>query len=198
MGRGVLIDVWSHLGQSYDPFTTRPITLQEIQDCAKAQKVEFQYGDVLIIRSGWVHAYMEMDRGKRDALGKVINYAHEFVGLEQTEAMLDFLHDNYFSAVAGDQPGFESWPPPQYPKLHTFCLPLWGLPIGEMWDHEELSKICKEKKQYTFFLASSPANVAGTSFPFHVDTASQRLTRACRRRREHFQRNGCVLASSLY
>ena len=124
VGRGVLIDVWSHLSKSYDPFTTYRITLQDIRDCAKAQGVEFQYGDILIIRSGWIDTYLKLSQEQREALGKVVNYAHEFVGVEQTEAMVDFLHDNYFSAVAGDQPGFEAWPPGKGLNLHSILLPL--------------------------------------------------------------------------
>jgi hypothetical protein len=161
VGRGVLIDVWSHLNKSYDPFTTHKITLQNIQDCANAQGVQFQYGDILIIRSGWVDAYLKLSEEKRQALGKVVNYAHEFVGVEATEAVVDFLHDNYFSAVAGDQPGFEAWPPGKDLNLHGILLPLWGMPIGEMWDLEELAEVCKQRKQYEFFFASTPANVAG-------------------------------------
>ena len=124
----MLIDIWSHLNKSYDPFTTYRITLKDIKDCAKAQGVEFQYGDILIIRSGWIDAYLQLSQEKREALGKVVNFAHEFVGVEQTEDMVDFLHDNYFSAVAGCQPGFEAWPPPKDRSLHSILLPLVSIP----------------------------------------------------------------------
>jgi hypothetical protein len=158
------LDVWDHLDRSYDPFSTRPITLAEIRSCAKAQGVTFEYGDILVIRSGWINTYLSFDQARRDELGNAVGYASQtFVGVEQTEEMLDFLHDNYFSAVAGDQPGFEAWPPPKELNLHGVLLPLWGLPIGELWDLEELSERCKERKQYTFFFASTPANVAGKS-----------------------------------
>ncbi|TKA71792.1 hypothetical protein B0A55_04306 [Friedmanniomyces simplex] len=159
-GRGVLLDIWSHTNHSYDPFTSRPITLQELHACAKAQNVDFHYGDILIIRSGWVSAYHDKPREDRDALGRVKDFAHNFVGVEQTQEMLDFMHDNYFSAVAGDQPGFECWPPGEL-SLHRHLLPLWGTPIGEMWDLERLAGMCREKAQYAFFFASSPANVPG-------------------------------------
>ena len=39
--------------------------------------------------------------------------------------------------------------------------PLWGLPIGELWDLEALSEICHKKRQYEFFFASMPMNVEG-------------------------------------
>lgn len=161
VGRGVLIDIWGFKKQSYDPFTTRPITLDEIRDCAKAQGVEFKYGDILIIRSGWVDAYLQKSHDEREALGKVVKYAHEFVGIEQAPEMLDFLHDNYFSAVASDTPGLESWPTDKDWNHHGILLPLWGLPIGEMWDLEKLAEVCRQRGQYEFFFASSPSNVRG-------------------------------------
>ena len=39
VGRGVLIDVWSHLNKSYDPFTTYRSTLEDIKDRAEAQEL---------------------------------------------------------------------------------------------------------------------------------------------------------------
>ncbi|KAF7190310.1 hypothetical protein HII31_08641 [Pseudocercospora fuligena] len=161
VGRGVLLDIWSFLNKSYDPFTSHAITFKEIEECAKAQNVRFQYGDILIIRTGWVDAYLRKSKEERDKLGDVVGLNHEFVGVEQSQDMVNFLHDTYFSAVAGDQPGFEKWPPLPNLVLHSILLPLWGLPIGEMWDLEELSKVCREKGQYTFFFASTPANVPG-------------------------------------
>jgi len=35
------------------------------------------------------------------------------------------------------------------------------MPLGEMLDLERLAAKCKEKKRYTFFFSSSPANVPG-------------------------------------
>ena len=75
----------------------------------------------MIIRSGWVDAYLKLSHEQRDALGKVVNYALEFVGVDQSEAMVDFLHDNFFSTVAGDPPGFEAWPPKKELNAMVFC-----------------------------------------------------------------------------
>ena len=38
-------------------------------------------------------------------------------------------------------------------------LRLWGMPIGEFFDLEELSKACAEAGKYTFFFSSWPLNV---------------------------------------
>lgn len=165
VGRGVLIDYWDYSNGNYDPNTTHRISLTDIRACADKQGVQFQYGDILMIRSGWINTYNSMNDSQRLTLGNVPPQACTFVGVEQTEEMLDFLYNNYFSAVAGDTPAFEAWPTNRPWFHHQYLLSLWGVPIGEMWDLEKLSRVCKERGQYTFFFSSSPSNVLGMLFP---------------------------------
>jgi hypothetical protein len=162
VGRGVLIDYWHYAGGNYDPMKTHRITLNDILDCAKKQGTTFKYGDILIIRSGFVQTYENMTTAEQVQLGSVPPTECTFVGVEQTPEMLDFLHDNYFSAVAGDAPAFEAWPTNQSWMNHEYLLSLWGVPIGEMWDLEALSRMCRETNRYEFFFSSSPSNVSGT------------------------------------
>lgn len=68
--------------------------------------------------------------------------------------MKDWLHDCYFSAVAGDAPAFEAWPSQEEYMLHEYILALWGMPLGEMFDLEKLAKTCREKGRWTFFVTS--------------------------------------------
>lgn len=75
--------------------------------------------------------------------------------------MIDWLHDCWFSAVAGDAPSFEAWPTQAGWHLHEYLLPLWGNPIGEMFDLDKLAKTCKANNRWTFFVTSQPANVPG-------------------------------------
>ena len=42
-----------------------------------------------------------------------------YAGLAQEEEMLDWLHDCWFAAVAGDAPAFEAWPSHQGGYLVT-------------------------------------------------------------------------------
>ncbi|KIW05750.1 uncharacterized protein PV09_03606 [Verruconis gallopava] len=163
VGRGVLIDYWSYAqkhGKSYDPMSSHQISVSEILACAKEQGVEFKYGDIFITRTGFIDRYMSLDRAGREALVAGEWSEHKYVGVEQSEEMLDFLHDNYFAAVAGDQPSFETWPFPAL-TLHSYLLPRWGSPIGEMFDVEALAEACKKYGRYEFFFVSSPANVPG-------------------------------------
>lgn len=197
---------------------------------------------MLLIRSGFVSAYRGHSAEKAADLGKRRGLELTFAGVEQSWEMVDWLHDCYFSAVAGDAPAFECWPPqPLYemlsaaeePKkkgekkdgdgepakytelmkepasevntelvqsaaghkskgksapaktktqanspsrsdqeskkaealevgfLHEHILALWGMPLGEMFDLDELSRKCEARKKWTFFFTSSPANVVG-------------------------------------
>lgn len=102
---------------------------------AESQKVEFKFGDILIIRSGQINvsfehpwkpwrcttrspryliwripgymaAYSTLQRAELESLSKVL--PPTFSGVEQSEEMLEWIWNN-FSAVAGDQPSFECW-----------------------------------------------------------------------------------------
>jgi hypothetical protein len=140
--------------------SSHQISVSELVACAKEQGTSFQYGDIFITRTGFVDKYNGLDKAGREKLVAGPWTDHKYVGVEQSEEMLDFLHDSYFAAVAGDQPSFETWPFPKL-ALHGYLLPRWGVPIGEMWDLEALAEACKKYGRYHFFFASSPANVPG-------------------------------------
>lgn len=161
VGRGVLLDYWRYVNQSYDPNTRHAISAADLKACAKHQGVEHRYGDILLVRTGWIQTYEKMSKAERVKLTQVPRFDHTFVGVDQTEEAADFLHDNYFSVVASDAPAFEAWPQRPEWNHHVNLLPLWGLPIGELWDLEALSEACHKRSQYEFFFASMPMNVEG-------------------------------------
>ncbi|KAK0390062.1 hypothetical protein NLU13_3635 [Sarocladium strictum] len=166
-GRGVLVDVYSWAKQQYDPHTTHRISVSDIKACAESQGVTFEVGDILLIRCGWVHKYLSLDAAGKEALAeKKTLPEHAYAGLEQSAEMIDFLHDYYFAAAVSDNPMFEAWPPKSFAAkdhcLHAFMLPMWGMPIGELWDLEALSEKCAKEQRYSFFLTSSPDNIPGS------------------------------------
>jgi hypothetical protein len=71
---------------------------------------------MLFIRSGWKEAYdnkSDDDRAKaalRHGTGKDGEDGQRYAGVSQEQKILDWLHDCYFSSVAGDAPAFEAWP----------------------------------------------------------------------------------------
>ncbi|OQE07731.1 hypothetical protein PENVUL_c012G01811 [Penicillium vulpinum] len=173
-GRGILLD-YRHYAKThniaYDPYTTHSITMSELQACAASQGLDLRpesesgdvrIGDILLIRSGFVERYYEMSPEQRYAAGAAPHEDLCFAGLSREPALRDWLHDCYFAAVAGDSPTFEAWPVPEHETfLHESLLPLWGVPIGEMWDLEKLAQKCRARAKWTFFMTSSPANMPG-------------------------------------
>ena len=179
MGRGVLLDFHSWRlanGIDYDPFKTGSITLEELKAVAKEQGTEIKFGDILIIRSGYINAFNALSTEQAEAYASAVPPA--LSGVEQSEAMLEWIWSN-FSAVAGDQPSFECWrKSPSINKfellvsdhheatqkkwhLHEILLSGWGMTIGELFDLEKLSDHCKKVNRWSFFVTSEVCNVPG-------------------------------------
>ncbi|OCL05782.1 hypothetical protein AOQ84DRAFT_298293 [Glonium stellatum] len=161
VGRGVLLDYHSWClanNISYEPFKTGSIPLTHLKAVAEFQGVDFKFGDILIIRSGYMAAYSTLQHAELESLSKVI--PPTFSGIEQSEEVLEWIWDN-FSAVAGDQPSFECWPSQQPFLLHEVLLAGWGCPIGELFDLEALAGQCKKLGRYSFFVTSEVCNVPG-------------------------------------
>jgi len=164
-GRGVLLDLVEYYTDSgknplpYDPWATHVIPTSDLEACAKKQGVVFKQGDILLIRMGFMQRWFATSKEERESLGEK---SETFAGLEQCEETKRFLWNNHFAAVASDQPCIERWPTPEgVPHLHQTILGLWGMPIGEMFELEELSKACAAAGRYTFFFTSWPLNVLG-------------------------------------
>jgi hypothetical protein len=123
VGRGVLLDIYTWAGESYDPFTSHPITATDLIACAKAQGVKFRTGDIILVRTGWVKEYLAKSKEAKQALANLQkNEEHLYVGLEPSDEVLDFLHDNYFSAAIADSICFEVWPPKSFSKSISACF----------------------------------------------------------------------------
>ncbi|KAF2203401.1 hypothetical protein GQ43DRAFT_454467 [Delitschia confertaspora ATCC 74209] len=161
VGRGVLVDyhAWRTANNiPYSPFETDSIPLSHLKATLASQGTELKFGDILIIRSGYMAAYNTLFNDQLSALAAV-NPPH-FGGVEQSEEMLEWIWEN-FAAVAGDQPSFECWPGKGEWLLHEVLLAGWGCPIGELFDLERLSVVCKEKGRWSFFVSSEVCNVPG-------------------------------------
>ncbi|KAL8834501.1 MAG: hypothetical protein Q9205_003096 [Flavoplaca limonia] len=178
VGRGILLDYRAYAdkkGIQYDSFIDHRIPYEELYLCGKDQGIDIRpeaqgghvkIGDILFVRSGFVNQYHQT---KSEDWKPIAVRPHEigendqqrWAGLAQEEKMLDWLHDCYFAAVAGDSPSFEAWPSNREYYLHEYLLAMWGCPIGEMLDLEKLAKRCHETKRWTFFITSSPNNTPG-------------------------------------
>lgn len=90
-------------------------------------------------------------------------------GIEGTIEMARWLWNHHFAAIASDNLAVEAMPPMEGGEvlpltslvLHQWCLGLFGMPLGELWDLKALADVCGEKKRYSFLLTSAPLNVPG-------------------------------------
>ncbi|EPQ26511.1 uncharacterized protein PFL1_05833 [Pseudozyma flocculosa PF-1] len=161
-GRGVLVDWvrWWEETRS-DPLpagnTSYPIPLSQIEAVLAHQRTELRPGDILLLRTGVVRWCESASmRQKQEAFTGDDN----FPGFEPTEESKRWLWNHKFAAVAADNPSFEHGPHGDL-WLHNWLLPMWGCPIGELFDLERLSQTCKAHDRWSFFITSAPYRVTG-------------------------------------
>ncbi|KAB8205144.1 putative cyclase-domain-containing protein [Aspergillus parasiticus] len=162
--RGVLLDWYAYAqrkGLPHRPFTNQAITLEELLEVAREQRVTFRRGDILVIRTGWTAAYSRLSDAEKKRLGGRDDRAS--CGVEATEAAIRWHWEQEFSAVASDTVAYEAWPSPKPwgVCMHEVFLSGWGMPIGECWDLEGLSETCRKLGRWTFMLTSQPLNLPG-------------------------------------
>ena len=110
VGRGVLLDykAWAdQKGITYDCFSDKRITTDELEQVAQWEGVQFKHGDILIVRSGFTEELGRMDAAAQaKALG-----THKTCGVEGTKASAAWHWNHHFAAVAGDAIAYETIPP---------------------------------------------------------------------------------------
>ncbi|KAL4906219.1 hypothetical protein BDW74DRAFT_177238 [Aspergillus multicolor] len=171
VGRGVLLDYQAYAdakGITYSPFETHKITTAALEAVAEWEGVLLKQGDILIIRSGFTKGLQDAETPEKQAECMA---SHRTVGVAGDEETAKWFWNKHFAAVAGDAIAFECLPPIKEDGsegaigdlvLHQYFLGLFGLNIGELWDLEALSGVCKREKKYSFLLTSCPLNVPGS------------------------------------
>ncbi|KAF3386332.1 hypothetical protein F1880_001662 [Penicillium rolfsii] len=168
VGRGVLIDYksWAdHRGIQYSPFSGHRISPSDIEIVAAHQGTKFQPGDILIIRFGLTEELSKMTAEEQATAMS----SHQACGIEGTKEMARWIWNKHFAAVASDNIAVEAMPPILNGKeqpltqlvLHQWCLSMFGLPLGELWDLKELAKQCRDERRWTFLFTSAPLDVPG-------------------------------------
>lgn len=162
VGRGVLLDFWAYSqkqGNIYDPLSGHAISLDELEQCRKAQKLDLKPGDILLIRTGHMVAYASASDERKQAVANTSPAA--FAGVRQEKRVLEWIWDSKFAAVGGDTVAWEVMPPVGDFWLHPYILSGLGCPIGELFDLEALSEICQKENRWSFFFTSAPLNLPG-------------------------------------
>jgi kynurenine formamidase len=145
VGRGVLLDVAGARGAAQlDP--REVIQPDDLVAVASRQGVELGEGDVLLIRTGWRRKFLETGHD---------GWALDSPGLGWRCA--EWMHDVGVAAVACDNIAVEviiSEIPDVALPFHMLALRDMGMPLGELWDFEELAADCATDQVYEFMLAA--------------------------------------------
>jgi kynurenine formamidase len=156
VGRGVLIDVVRYKGGSLPAGYT--ITRADLIGALKAQKTEVRPGDVVLIRTGLIEQWYQLDPAARAAF-----FTNPMTGIGSDT--LPWIQEQELAGVAGDNIALERVPHETAPELvvplHGNLLRDLGVYIGEIWWLEELAEDCARDGRYAFFLAAQPLNIPG-------------------------------------
>jgi kynurenine formamidase len=148
-----------------------------VAETADAQEVELRPGDILMIRTGWVHYHLR----ERDAEQRKHDIrALRSTGLEPSHATVAWLWDNRFSVVGMDNVAVEVWPSrPESPFLtgaerrgdeprtsysglmHRVLIPLLGMALGELWALDALAGRCAADGRWDCMIVAKPLNLTG-------------------------------------
>jgi kynurenine formamidase len=128
---------------------------------AKHFKVDVLPGDILLLRTGYGQWYKNASSTERAGVIK----REAFIGVEESMSSVKWLWNKHFAAVATDAPGFEVCPVPWGDSskvvLHEWILVHFGMPLGELWNLDDLSTLCQQEQRWSFLLTSAPLNVTG-------------------------------------
>jgi kynurenine formamidase len=151
-GAAVLLDVarLKGLAALADGYVITPADLSAAE---RAQEVQVQPGDVVLIRTGQLLRFFSGGAGA---------YAGDEPGIGL--ACCRWLHDRDVAALASDNHGIEVLPgedPEQFLPVHCVLIRDLGMPLGEIWDLEALSADCASDGVWRFFLAAPVLRVTG-------------------------------------
>jgi hypothetical protein len=155
--RGVLADLpayWATVNDPIDPFEPRVIPADDLYRALRHQATSWKAGDLLLVRTGQLARYRS---------GGIANDALAMppsAGLSAGEDIPRFLWDEGFCAVAADNPAVEVLPgDPSIGSPHRRLIPGLGMPLGELWDLDELADRCRDLRHYTVCVATVPLHL---------------------------------------
>lgn len=164
VGRGTLIDVCryrSDAGRPVDPLTDEKYSLDDLKNALKAQHTELKPGSILLVRTGWMGAYLKASAEQKRAMAPIDKL--KACGVDDSREMVAWMWDNCVAAIGTDCPAVEPWPWDfkDNGALHYRTLSLLGLPLGEQFVLDKLADDCAEDGHYEFMLVSVPLHLNG-------------------------------------
>jgi kynurenine formamidase len=162
IGRGVLVDVERHLGEVGRALAAEEgtaITVDDLEDTLAAEHVSLRSGDILMLRTGYLAAYLAGGPADRQRFSAA---TAAFPGLHAGAEMARFLWDHGVAAVVADNPAVEAVPgSPAIGSLHRRLIPLLGFALGELFDLDAIAADCRSDGRYDCLFIGVPLNLPG-------------------------------------
>jgi len=168
IARGVLADVAAYQHARGEPIPQDhrfPINAEMLSDVLRHQGTTLRPGDVLLVRTGWLRWYTTLEATRRQELATLLAEDRTRIALPGLDPRLDtiaWLWDNRIAATAFDNPTAETLP---YIREHGWghirLIALLGLPLGELWQLDDLASVCQDEGRYSFLLSAPPLNLPG-------------------------------------
>lgn len=159
VARGILVDLpryWNAHAIRVDPLEPHAIDADELASALAWQQTDPRPGDLLLVRTGWI------DRYRNGGVPAADLAMPPSTGLSAAESSARFLWDNRFCAVVADNPAVEVLPAdPAVGSLHRRLIPALGMPLGELWDLDELSEWCAQASRHEVCVVSVPLHLPG-------------------------------------
>jgi kynurenine formamidase len=163
VGRGVLLDVDRHLAKSGDSLAFdkhRLITVDLLEEVARAQGVEFQLGDILLMRTGFA-TWLKRE-AEESGLSDEQRPSTEGPGLAQGAQTLSWLWNHQIAAVVSDNLAVEAFPARGADRpIHAWGIALLGLVLGELFDLDALATDCLQDGVYECLFVAKPMWLKG-------------------------------------
>ncbi|KAI9275496.1 hypothetical protein BDA99DRAFT_430943 [Phascolomyces articulosus] len=158
-GRALLLDygLWRERnGGNFDPLVRYEIPVHELEQVARDQHVEFQEGDILLLRTGFIAACTILSAENKIHLHQP---SPESAGIKACEETYRWVWNNRFAAIASDNVSVEASPyTSDVDTCHSQFLGGFGLPMGELFNLDPLAEDSAKDGVYEYFFTSAPLN----------------------------------------
>jgi kynurenine formamidase len=155
VSRGVLLDIARYKGVPRLD-AGYPITPADLEGAASKQGVTFRPGDILVIRTGWITIFREKGKAAFEAGEPGIGWAasqwlkkQRVAAVAADNEFVEVLPAEPDAARKAGQPGFDK-------PIHYELIRNQGMPIGELFQLEELAEACASDGTYEFLLVAQP------------------------------------------
>ncbi len=162
VGRGVLIDMARHRGKEYLE-KGETFDHEALEEAAAAQGVTIEPHDVLIIRTGWLKYWYELNDPETFYDGFCepgLTYSRELVEWFQDKGIPNLVTDTIANEVTTDPVSGVALP------LHNALMRNLGVVFTEIVWLEVLAKACAADNRWSFLYVAAPLKVvSGTGAP---------------------------------